>query len=476
MITSLWQPIPSNQIKSGMTVDVLEVSHKSSNIIGFNIKKNQKLTEVRHNVDGTVHALTENKDIIISNIDLPDVKYDAYFFTAPGEAEKGLMWIELSSERENGRRMYKNFVIDLPGEGPFDRIVKSIRESKILDKPTPTVEQLARKHGVTVRAIETQLSRGIEVETEHTTSKKLAREIALDHLSEDPAYYTKLDKANLEEGKLANLLTVAGLAAAGTGGLEVARYLDQKFPNPNKQPQTTAPAATAQKPVPMDRITVAPKQEPQKTQPPKKSKEQIEKEEFDRIVKVAKSTESTPEVISARRTVLLKAAQMAGITGPELSNLLGQSAKETQDWKFMEEQSYGKPKYFSKYEPGTPSGKILGNTKVGDGERFKGRGYLHLTGRWNYAKVSADLGYGDLLVRHPELVATDPEIAAATAIWYWKSRVAHKLSDPLNVKQSTQAINPNTTKKSIEKRQEKVRQQYQIMQNEPEYQGIKYTK
>lgn len=42
-----------------------------------------------------------------------------------------------------------------------------------------------------------QLRRGIEVEMEHTNSKTKAKEIAMDHLVEDPKYYTKLDKAGL---------------------------------------------------------------------------------------------------------------------------------------------------------------------------------------------------------------------------------------------------------------------------------------
>lgn len=37
-----------------------------------------------------------------------------------------------------------------------------------------------------------QLRKGIEVEMEHTTDRMLATEIALDHLTEDPEYYTKL--------------------------------------------------------------------------------------------------------------------------------------------------------------------------------------------------------------------------------------------------------------------------------------------
>ena len=37
-----------------------------------------------------------------------------------------------------------------------------------------------------------QLAMGSKVEREHTSSDDLAREIAMDHLKEDPRYYTKL--------------------------------------------------------------------------------------------------------------------------------------------------------------------------------------------------------------------------------------------------------------------------------------------
>ena len=36
------------------------------------------------------------------------------------------------------------------------------------------------------------LEQGIKVEMEHTTDKEVAKEIAKDHLMEDPEYYTKL--------------------------------------------------------------------------------------------------------------------------------------------------------------------------------------------------------------------------------------------------------------------------------------------
>ena len=42
--------------------------------------------------------------------------------------------------------------------------------------------------------LKTQLKKGIEVEMEHTTNKTKAKEIAMDHLSENPDYYDKLEK------------------------------------------------------------------------------------------------------------------------------------------------------------------------------------------------------------------------------------------------------------------------------------------
>lgn len=39
-----------------------------------------------------------------------------------------------------------------------------------------------------------QLKNGTEVELEHTKNRKMAKEIAKDHLSEDPNYYKKLKK------------------------------------------------------------------------------------------------------------------------------------------------------------------------------------------------------------------------------------------------------------------------------------------
>jgi putative chitinase len=52
---------------------------------------------------------------------------------------------------------------------------------------------------------------------------------------------------------------------------------------------------------------------------------------------------------------------------------------------------------FDRYEPGTSIGADLGNTQPGDGARFKGRGFVQLTGRDNYKRVGRQVDV-DLLV------------------------------------------------------------------------------
>ena len=57
----------------------------------------------------------------------------------------------------------------------------------------------ADNKGVTEKDVNrTELAMGIDMETEHTNDRSVAKEIALDHLSEDPIYYTKLKKMEAE--------------------------------------------------------------------------------------------------------------------------------------------------------------------------------------------------------------------------------------------------------------------------------------
>jgi hypothetical protein len=61
-----------------------------------------------------------------------------------------------------------------------------------------TLNDIAEKHNISVDTIVKDLKKGMKVEMEHTTDASVAKEIAMDHLFEDPKYYDKLDKMENE--------------------------------------------------------------------------------------------------------------------------------------------------------------------------------------------------------------------------------------------------------------------------------------
>jgi predicted chitinase len=65
--------------------------------------------------------------------------------------------------------------------------------------------------------------------------------------------------------------------------------------------------------------------------------------------------------------------------------------------------------------------KDLGNQGPPDGERFKGRGFIQLTGRANYREHGAAIGLGSRLLEHPEL-ANDSIIAARLLASFLKAK------------------------------------------------------
>jgi hypothetical protein len=57
-----------------------------------------------------------------------------------------------------------------------------------------TLNDIAEKHGMSVDMLVAEFKKGIQTEMEHTTDREMAKEITMDHLFEDPQYYTKLAK------------------------------------------------------------------------------------------------------------------------------------------------------------------------------------------------------------------------------------------------------------------------------------------
>lgn len=103
---------------------------------------------------------------------------------------------------------YMKRYYEIMGEYPQD--VKKLTENQILKKYLPdyvnedmipgglaqnkTLEDIVKHHNVSLKHIINQLKKGIQIELEHTQDEKVAEEIAMDHLWEDPDYYDKLEK------------------------------------------------------------------------------------------------------------------------------------------------------------------------------------------------------------------------------------------------------------------------------------------
>jgi putative chitinase len=134
-------------------------------------------------------------------------------------------------------------------------------------------------------------------------------------------------------------------------------------------------------------------------------------------------------------------AMGAGIEGEELAAFLAQMAHETLSFiSFVEK---GSPEYFKRmYDikgKDPEKARLLGNTKPGDGFKYRGRGYIHLTGKDNYAK--AERGTGHPLVANPDLAA-NPQVAADVAVWFWNTRIRPNVKDWSDTKSVTRRINP----------------------------------
>lgn len=88
------------------------------------------------------------------------------------------------------------------------------------------------------------------------------------------------------------------------------------------------------------------------------------------------------------------------------------------DIEKLKAQSKSNPAQFANivYAPGTKIGKSLGNIEADDGWKFRGRGFIQLTGRGAYSEASKSLFGDDRLVKNPDLLL-DPTIAAKTSAW-----------------------------------------------------------
>ncbi len=119
-----------------------------------------------------------------------------------------------------------------------------------------------------------------------------------------------------------------------------------------------------------------------------------------------------------------------------IAHFLSQIVHESGGLQYTEEIASGKA-----YEGRTD----LGNTQLGDGESFKGRGLIQLTGRANYQAYGKARGKDYTVSNNWTSIATDPVIAVDVAAYFWEMHHLNTFADHDSIDQITRIINGGLT-------------------------------
>ena len=139
---------------------------------------------------------------------------------------------------------------------------------------------------------------------------------------------------------------------------------------------------------------------------------------------------SRAEALSGFLNLAMAEAEIS--TPQRQAMFLAQLAHESGGFRYSEELASG-----AAYE----WRRDLGNIYAGDGRRYKGRGFIQLTGRANYRAAGEALGVD--LIGNPWLAATDL-YAGRVAAWYWDSRNINAAADRGDFMGVTRLINGGT--------------------------------
>lgn len=126
-------------------------------------------------------------------------------------------------------------------------------------------------------------------------------------------------------------------------------------------------------------------------------------------------------------------------TPKRIAAFLAQVGHESGQLQYVRE--LGNNQYLSKYDTGTLALR-LGNTPEadGDGQKYRGRGLIQITGRSNYRQCSLGLFGDERLLSLPELLE-QPQWAAESAAWFWEQNGLNELADRDQFNTITRRIN-----------------------------------
>lgn len=102
------------------------------------------------------------------------------------------------------------------------------------------------------------------------------------------------------------------------------------------------------------------------------------------------------------------------------AHFLAQIAHESCGLRYTEELASGAA-YEGRHD--------LGNVNAGDGQRFKGRGLIQITGRCNYEAFGRFAGQ-DLTTDYSMVrVSSEPVLATSSATWFWNTHHLNMFAD-----------------------------------------------
>ncbi len=82
-----------------------------------------------------------------------------------------------------------------------------------------------------------------------------------------------------------------------------------------------------------------------------------------------------------------------------------------------------------------------GNELSDDGWRYRGRGFIQLTGKSNY--MAYERASNNKVVSNPDLLLS-PSVALDSACWFWQSRNINRFADQDNITEVTKLVNGGT--------------------------------
>ena len=155
-----------------------------------------------------------------------------------------------------------------------------------------------------------------------------------------------------------------------------------------------------------------------------------------------------PITVQQLLRILPNASRVAGVFVPVLNTamsryqiigtkrlaaFIAQIGHESGQLKYVKE-IWGPTAAQAKYE----GRKDLGNTVVGDGTKYRGRGLIQITGRANYMACGEGLGLD--LINQPELLEK-PQHACMSAAWFWAIKGLNTLADAGEITKISKRIN-----------------------------------